>query len=148
MMDRSRSSLNIIQDLKRQLEALESGQTILANRTLATDWIYVGTPGAPIFVNSWLNYPGTYPDVGFRRDSDGFVHVKGLAYAPNPMVAGMMFVLPVGFRPADYIVGHAFVADVSVGRIDIHPDDGQVYVSSIYSNTYWDLSPLNWQAVV
>ncbi|MGN7167965.1 hypothetical protein ACTHSJ_19065 [Paenibacillus cellulositrophicus] len=64
------------------------------------------TPGwiAPTLLNGWENFGGLYAPAGYMKDSEGFVHFRGLIR--NGAVGQNMFVLPEGYRPkADLIIG-------------------------------------------
>lgn len=63
------------------------------NRRLFT----VGASGASPFTNSWVNFGGTTPPVGYWKDANGLVFLEGLAKSGTLGVAA--FVLPPGFRP-------------------------------------------------
>lgn len=67
----------------------------------------VGQPGEPAFYSSgtrsWSNYGGGRFPVGFSRDPNGFVQLRGSAHsnAASTVVADTtIFVLPASFRPA------------------------------------------------
>jgi hypothetical protein len=61
------------------------------------NWHEVGTPGEPPFQNSWQNGGGS-ETVGFYKDREGLVHLKG--YATLGIVPQPVFQLPMGYRPA------------------------------------------------
>ncbi len=70
----------------------------IANSVAASEsWHLVGTPGEPSFQNNWQN-AGTLDLVGFYKDREGVVHLKGAA-AQGPS-NNAMFSLPPGYRPA------------------------------------------------
>lgn len=53
---------------------------------------------APSLINGWANFGGIYNQVGFYKDSDGRVHLRGLL-AGGPL-GSPAFVLPANYRPA------------------------------------------------
>lgn len=65
-------------------------------------WHMVGAPGEPGFENGWGNTPGSPPfafeGAGFYKDHEGVVHLKGLIKGGSS--GGLVFHLPVGYRPA------------------------------------------------
>jgi hypothetical protein len=57
----------------------------------------VGATGEPDFQNSWQTSPSTLsPSVGFYKDHDGIVHLRGFATGGSQKE---VFQLPRGFQP-------------------------------------------------
>lgn len=82
-------------------------------------WHIVGAAGEPIFYNNWINHTvGTYPQCGFMKDRDGFVHLQGLVKGGTVGDGYAIFILPVGYRPL-YSPHIAIVSDGSFGNIRI-----------------------------
>ena len=61
-------------------------------------WHEVGTPGQPEFLNSWTNLLSHAEPVGFYKDQEGVVHLKGTATSG---ASAPIFRLPPGYRPAN-----------------------------------------------
>ncbi len=59
-------------------------------------WHLVGTAGEPSFQNNWQN-AGTLDRVGFYKDREGVVHLKGAAMGGTSN--NVIFGLPPGYRP-------------------------------------------------
>ena len=79
------------------------------------------------FYEYWDNYETSgYEDVGYMKDSMGFVHLRGLAQsADDPGAASTIFALPAGYRPAN-TRGFAVPAqDSNSGK-----DAGGIYVKA------------------
>lgn len=85
------------------------------NALSAGQWHVVGASGQPGFHATseckWQNYDTVHSNAAFVRDSAGFVHVKGTVTAIDRTSQGschgfsadtneVIFVLPLGFRPA------------------------------------------------
>lgn len=79
-------------------------------------WHEVGTIDEPAFENGWTNYGGNYATVGFMRDSNGIVHLKGLAKSGS---TGSMFTLPEGYRPTEDRLFNIIRANNAIGRVNI-----------------------------
>ncbi len=62
----------------------------------------LGTPDTawiiPTYQNSWVKYDTTYNVPGYRKDAEGFVHLRGMI-ALGTAANATMFTLPVGYRP-------------------------------------------------
>lgn len=89
-------------------------------------WTEIGSGGgAPAFANGFVNYGPPYATAAYRKDSSGFVHIKGLV--KTGAAGAVMFTLPVGYRPAaTQIFAVPDGAGVNTfGRIDI-ANDGTV----------------------
>lgn len=87
---------------------------------------------------SWVPYGAGYPTAGYRKDANGYVHLRGLI--KNGVVPSTAFQLPVGFRPASSIpTTHIpIVMNSAFGYIGILAD-GQVEIRT-GSNVWADLS--------
>lgn len=85
---------------------------------------------APTLQNSWVNYDSNHAQAGYMKDSEGFVHLRGLIKSGS---TGNIFVLPAGFRHSK----HTHFPTVSNGtfaylRVD---QNGQVSATG-YNNTW------------
>ena len=94
----------------------------------------------PTMVNSWVRYDTTYDNVGYMRDSLGFVHLRGLIKSGT---AANMFQLPVGYRPLQRRI-YSVVSNNSLGRVDVG-QDGWV-TGSVYSNAWVSLEGITFKA--
>lgn len=66
-------------------------------------WREVGAAGEAAFVAGWANISpgfGNFETAGYRRDSEGFVYLKGVVIM-NSGASFLIFTLPSGFRPAN-----------------------------------------------
>jgi hypothetical protein len=64
-------------------------------------WHEVGSSGEPAFLNSWVNYGSGFDTAAFWKQSDGWIHLKGLV--KNGSSGGaVVFQLPVGYRVPDH----------------------------------------------
>lgn len=103
-------------------------------------WIEVGSGGsAPAFQNSWINYDNTWESCAFRKDTSGYVHLKGLVKSGTIGTATAIFILPVGYRPR---TGRAMIfccqTNQTIGRINIRNATGnEGYVCCEVGNNAW-----------
>lgn len=92
---------------------------------------------APAMMNNWANYGGAYETLGYYKDKEGVVHLKGLVVSGTSSV---VFILPVGYRPTQtrlfatlsdhgtgYVVGGVFI--YSNGNVQIQNYSGANYTS-------------------
>jgi hypothetical protein len=118
---------------KKDMEVADALKADIAQEA----WHEVGAAGEPAFENSWTGSIGSpWANVGFMKDTSGFVHLRGLAQ--NGTVSAYpgvpMFTLPAGYRPA---TGHLanVQANGALGRVDILTD-GKVNAISPTSNAW------------
>src|SRR6185295_16972344 len=91
MMERSRSSADIIGQLQRQLREHDDMLTTLRGLDRAIDWI------APTLAGTWVNFGGSEDTAAYSRTSSGIVLLKGVIKSGT--VPSTALTLPVGFRP-------------------------------------------------
>lgn len=115
-----------------------------------SDLIVLGPLGSPIgeWVNLTLNSPWTLAGGGFggaqcMRDANGWVHLRG-SIVPNGST-GVMFTLPVGYRPA-YENSPPIVADHGGGRLQILTN-GQVTYNLNGTDAYISLVGVRFRVV-
>jgi hypothetical protein len=74
--------------------------SVTASKLAAEEnWRVVGAGGEPAFAAGWSSL-GAYESVGFRKDRDGVVHLRGVASRATNSSGSPMFTLPAGYRPA------------------------------------------------
>lgn len=92
MMERSRSSPDIIGILKKQDRELAERISKLWNRELSIpDWI------TPTLLGSWVNFGGAEEPAGYWRSSSGLVLLRGTIR--NGIIPSAVWIMPEGFRP-------------------------------------------------
>lgn len=104
----------------------------------ATQWI------TPTLINGWVNYDApSHATVQYMRDSEGFVHLKGLA--KNGAMPSEIFVLPVGFRPA--LVEHfPSYSNGAFGGVRVDNTNGNVRLEQ-GGNPWFSLAGITFLAV-
>lgn len=93
--------------------------------TADASWHNVGGAGEPAFQNSWANYGSGYAAAAFRKDANGFVHVKGVVSggANNTVI----FTLPAGYRPGGH-ENFAVTSSGQFGQVRVN-QDGTLFVA-------------------
>jgi hypothetical protein len=88
----------------------------------------VGAAGEPGFQNSWDNQPPglTTESVGFYKDQEGVVHLKGAATGGS---SSIIFQLPAGYRPASgKVLGFAAICSGCAGGVAALSINGSGFV--------------------
>lgn len=95
----------------------------------------------PILLNGWVNYGDSYAIAGYTLDASGFVHLKG---AVKDGTAGVIFVLPAGYRPVNHTVATGMSASYAACRVDV-ATDGTVTAYG-YDNSFLSLDGITFKA--
>lgn len=103
---------------------MSNGISIIGENRFFPDvaWHEIGAVGEPAFGTNWANFAGgVYSSMAFRMDSEGWVHMKGLAAnGVNAMGAGgTIFTLPFGYRPSRMYYAPAIVGGSLAGYIRV-----------------------------
>jgi hypothetical protein len=77
---------------------------------------------APALGFNWVNYGGGYNPVGYYKDRQGMVHLRGLIKNGPAGENATLFTLPAGYRPAARQLHATLTNDNVAGRIDITAD--------------------------
>jgi hypothetical protein len=88
----------------------------LATINSPNDCGFVGQPQ-----NQWIEFtPAIYGQVGYYRDTEGYVHLQGWAHkCQTPATGSVIFILPPGYRPA--ITEVQAVAPVNDEQVSVDP---------------------------
>jgi hypothetical protein len=106
-------------------EAAQVAQTAKA-LTPPEAWHLVGAQGEPIFFGTWTNSAeSTAESVGFFKDHEGIVHLRGKAIGGG---GENLFALPPGFRPASGKFVGGFQVGCS-GTLSCSDGTGEVAIS-------------------
>jgi hypothetical protein len=113
-----------------------------------TNWREVGSAGQPAFQGSWKNYDSTnFATVAFRKDSLGFVHLKGLA--DGGTASSTMFYLPSGYMPGKtmFLVVYtgSGTCSVTIQLAGTVPEQCLVYIGTGF-NTFISLDGVDFLA--
>jgi hypothetical protein len=98
---------------------------------------------APTLTNSWVNYGSSYNGAAYRKDAQGYVHLRGLIKSGT--VGSAAFTLPAGFRPGGGTILHATISNSAIGRVDI-ATTGTVTPASPSSNGWVSLEGITFLA--
>jgi len=88
----------------------------------------------PVLTNGWINFGSGYSTVGYMKDKEGFVHLKGLVKGGGVGGENCIFVLPFEYRPSEG--QRIFMQPTNpnvVGRVDISSGNGCVYPLAVDS---------------
>ena len=119
----------LLLDTVRTLQENTTRISVLESKKAEKDnpaWI------TPTLLNNWINYGGTEDGAGYRKDSDGYVHLRGVVKLG---VAGaMVFKLPSGFRPKSFL-RFPISGAAKFGEMTISPEGG-IYFDAGIDGTY------------
>lgn len=104
----------------------------------------IGAWQAVTFASGWSNYGSVFPTVAYRKDSNGFVHLRGTM---TGAIGTTAFTLPAGYRP-DYLTSGQqaiFIAPSGGTGIVVVMADGQVQ-PQVGSNSYTGLDGISFYA--
>ena len=108
-------------------------------------WRVVGALGQPAFGTGWAS-SAFAQDVGFRKDRDGVVHLRGVGLKTADGGGSTMFFLPAGYRPLDHegfavaTTDNAGTLAPSGGMVTIDATTGGVFVLSQTDDRFVSLS--------
>jgi len=88
----------------------------------------------PTMLNSWARYDTDHNSPQYAKDSNGFVHLRGLIGSGSSASADM-FVLPVGFRPAYASIFPGVAYNSVFCRINVGADGG--VNAAVSGSTTW-----------
>lgn len=129
----------LLADLVESVQQNTARVSVLENKKADKDnpaWL------TPTLLNGWTNIDTSLSQISYLKDSNGYVHIKGVA-KPGAMNTNV-FQLPVGYRPSRTIVaGVAANTDKDhdvLGRINIGAN-GNVAILAVagitITNTGW-----------
>lgn len=88
-----------------------------------SDWLEIGTPGAPAFESGWVNSGRPNDVAAIRKDPFGVVHMKGLVKSGTVSALAGIFTLPEAYRPpSDYGLHFTVTSNAAFGQIRIFGD--------------------------
>lgn len=104
---------------------------------------------APTLLNSWANFGSVFNPAGYRKDSNGFVHLRGLIKNGTTTAGTPIFALPAGYRPAFTnifsTVSNDLFGEVRVGGAG-DSTGYNLYCSGPVSNVWLSLDGLSYLA--
>jgi hypothetical protein len=111
---------------------------------------------AVTFTNSWADYGSTYAPAAYRKDAQGYVHLRGLIKSGT--LGSAAFTLPAGFRPGytniymgrgNVVSAASYTAsdlDKNNGRVDINTGGSVIPHASLCNNGYVSLENITFLA--
>ncbi|RRJ66937.1 hypothetical protein EHV15_31430 [Paenibacillus oralis] len=97
---------------------------------------------APTLLNGWVAYDATtYPTAEFTKDSQGYVHLRGMITGGSIVAGTVIFRLPIGYRPKKYVMLDAACSDgdgVYPALVNVSPG-GVVSLNRIWYNGFLSL---------
>lgn len=130
----------IIQDTTNRLAILEKLLSPIES------WNEIGEDGAPVFLNSWVNYGSTAATAAYYKDPFGVIRMKGLV--KNGTANQPIFQLPVGYRPSKDLYIASFGDPQTIAYTLISASSGDVYagITATGTNAYFSLDNVIFRA--
>lgn len=91
---------------------------------------------APVLQNSWVDYGAGYTSAGYRRDSTGRVHLRGLIKDGTATVTTLLFTLPSGYAPSANHIFATRMAGPAACEIRVN-SDGTVRLGDSGGHASW-----------
>lgn len=96
---------------------------------------------APTLINSWVNFGAPFNPVGYWKDPNGVVHLRGMVKSGT--INTTAFTLPLGYRPANSEL-FAVPSNSAFGRITV--DAGGGVTPDIGSNASINIDGITFRA--
>lgn len=134
------SLLHPIQDIRAALTRAEEIEGMLVEMrppatAVAEQWT------APSLTNSWVNFGSAFNPVGYWKDNNGTVFLRGVV--KSGVMGSSIFTLPAGYRPANRPLC-ATISNDAFARVDIFAT-GEV-MPQVGSNVYFSLDNISFRA--
>lgn len=78
---------------------------------------------APTLSGAWVNYGGAFSTAGYRKDSNGVVHLRGVVKSGT--IGTAIFTLPAGYRPSMDMI-FPVISNSTIGQINVTASTGVV----------------------
>lgn len=85
----------------------------------------------PALQNGWVNYESGYALAGYGKDANGVVRLRGLV--KSGAVAGTVFTLPAGYRPAARLIYSQQTSPNAMARVDVEVNGSVTAVANVNS---------------
>jgi hypothetical protein len=99
----------------------------------------------PTLLNGWENYGAGWTPASYGRDSQGFIHLRGLIKSGTVTASTVLFVLPTDFRPTLNAGPFITISNGAASRVDVLAD-GSVTIEGTTSNVYLSLNTIYFYA--
>ncbi|RFS16920.1 hypothetical protein [Emticicia sp. C21] len=99
---------------------------------------------APTLLNSWVNFGSGYSTVGYYKDKESVVHLKGFIKGGTTTQNTVLFTLPFGYHPSETRVFTVASGDGTFGRVNITSLGSVQFYSGV--NTYLSLDGISFRA--
>lgn len=96
-------------------------------------------------LNSWANYHVDYYNAGYMKDSNGFVHLRGIVKNGTITSGTSILQLPIGYRPSKKCVFSSIAYNSALCTLIIF-NDGYLNISNVPNNTWLTLENISFMA--
>jgi Head domain of trimeric autotransporter adhesin len=99
---------------------------------------------APVFVNGWQNYGSGFAPLGYWKDKEGMVHLRGFISSGITGNGTTLFFLPPGYQPSGGRLAFAVLSNNGTGRVDISIT-GDVTIDNVSGNGWLNLTGISFR---
>lgn len=99
---------------------------------------------APVLSGGWQNFGGSFAPIGYWKDKEGVVHIRGFISSGTLTAGTLLFNLPAGYRPSGGRLAFAVLSSNGMGRVDINTV-GDVFIDSVPANGWLNLTGISFR---
>ncbi|MBA4851448.1 hypothetical protein [Emticicia sp. BO119] len=96
-----------------------------------------------VLQNNWVHLNNGYSTIGYYKDNESVVHLKGMIKDGTAVKNAVIFSLPTGYRPAEIKVFAVPSGEGTFGRIDVLPNGNVQFYSGV--NTFLSLDGISFR---
>jgi Head domain of trimeric autotransporter adhesin len=93
----------------------------------------------PTLLGGWQNYGAGFAPIGYWKDKEGMVHLRGFVGSGNTTGGTVLFNLPTAYRPSGGRLVFTVLSNSGIGRVDI-ATTGDVTIDNLPANGWLNLT--------
>jgi hypothetical protein len=135
----------LLMDLVEDVQQASARLSVVESKKAEKDvpaWI------TPTLLNGWINYSSAYQPIGYYKDSQGIVRLRGLISSGTSNTGTFVFNLPKGYRPKKAALFSVLTSNGTVlvpATLEI-ASNGVAYLGFAGGNVWLSLENISYQA--